>query len=57
MDSEVYECEGKGGSYELVEVTSAGALKGQQFVLYRCLETGRLFLRTEEDFKARMKVK
>lgn len=51
----VYECTGKGGRYEVLGVaTGAGTSRGEARVIYMDASTGRLFMRSLEDFEARM---
>lgn len=50
-----YTCKGKGGTYELVgEASGAGQMRGQNITVYRCTDSGRLFVRTNDDFAERM---
>lgn len=51
----LYTCRGKGGEYRVLDLsTGAGTSKGLHIVVYVCSESGRMFHRTLEDFKARM---
>ncbi len=51
-----YTCEGKGGLYEVVGVTTgAGLSKGESVVVYRDVASGRLYHRTPSDFDNRMR--
>lgn len=53
--SVIYTCIGKGGLYEFVaKTTGAGTSKGEQFIVYRDIETGSCYHRTVEDFYERM---
>ena len=46
---------GKGGRYELLgESSGAGGCRREVRVIYRCLDTGQLYHRTDDDFAARM---
>lgn len=46
---------GKGGRYELLgESSGAGCCRGEGRVIYRCLDTGQLYHRKDDDFAARM---
>ena len=46
---------GKGGRYELLGHSSgAGCCRGEGRVIYRCLDTGQLYHRKDDDFAARM---
>lgn len=50
-----YNCNGKGGLYVLVGVsTGAGQSRGEQRAIYRDADTGELYHRTPDDFNARM---
>lgn len=52
---ELFTCIGKGGRYELLGHSSgAGCCRGEGRVIYRCLDTGQLYHRTDDDFAARM---
>ena len=52
---EFYTCVGKGGRYEILGLaTGAGLTRGEDRLVYRDASTGRLFLRTEQDFSQRM---
>ncbi len=52
----IYEVEGKGGQYELLGLSKgAGTSRGTiPIVVYRCLETGQLYHRTQGDFSERL---
>lgn len=51
-----YTCVSKPGEYELVGTSSgAGTMKGFPVMVYRDVQTGRLFHREPENFMARMK--
>jgi hypothetical protein len=52
---ELFTCIGKGGRYELLgESSGAGGCRREGRVIYRCLDTGQLYHRTDDDFAARM---
>ncbi len=52
---ELFTCIGKGGRYELLgESSGAGGCRREGRVIYRCLDTGRLYHRKDDDFAARM---
>lgn len=52
-----YTCEGKGGEYALVGVSiGAGGSHGDLVVVYRDVESGRLFHRDALNFCERMKL-
>lgn len=52
---ELFTCIGKGGRYELLGHSSgAGGCRREGRVIYRCLDTGQLYHRTDDDFAAQM---
>lgn len=52
---QLYTCIDKGGRYELLGSSSgAGGCRLEGRVVYRCLDTGQLYHRTDEDFAGRM---
>ena len=52
---QLFTCIDKGGRYELLgSSTGAGSCRREGRVVYRCLDTGQLYHRTDEDFAARM---
>lgn len=52
---QLYTCIDKGGRYELLGSSSgAGGCRREGRVVYRCLDTGQLYHRTDEDFAGRM---
>lgn len=52
---ELFTCIDKGGRYELLgESSGAGGCRREGRVIYRCLDTGQLYHRTDDDFAARM---
>ena len=53
-----YECIGKGGQYRVIETsTGAGKSRGETLVVYRCVDSGKVFHREVSDFIARMTIK
>lgn len=54
-DKPIFTVKGKGGRYIVTNtVIGAGTLKGSNYTTYRCLSTGREFVRSTEDFLERM---
>lgn len=52
---QLFTCIDKGGRYELLgSSTGAGSCRREGRVVYRCLDTGQLYHRTDEDFAGRM---
>lgn len=52
-----YTCIGKGGSYELLGgFSGAGTMRGHRGMVYRDMESGLMFCRTDEDFAERMEL-
>ena len=63
MTKNLYTCQGKGGKYELVAVARAAGVLADDLdgfdhdtalLIYRDVESGRVFLRYPSDFEARM---
>ena len=51
-----YNGEGPPGRYELLgDAKGAGPLRGFKVKVYRCLESGQLYVRLPDDFDVRMK--
>ena len=60
ITSQIYECVGKGGSYECLGLAKpAGEAKDEigEVYAYRCTETGQLYFRLPSDFNERMCLK
>jgi hypothetical protein len=59
ITGQIYECVGKGGSYECLGLAKpAGKAKDEmgEVYAYRCTETGQLYFRLPSDFNERMRL-